>query len=350
MTKESILALGDIPCFLKEKLCSKDFKVYKVIERGEISKYSNNNFLFWAICKTNKGKKNFFIKQTWKYHKRSLLPGKKKVRVNPERVEAEVAFIKYLGQIWGKKYVPEVLYFDSKNHLFVMSDVGMGGKLLIEEFENNKVHPELGKLFGRLFGLLHRETFGGRKKFEAVGKRLDDMDRLLNSHFSFGIRKYVDNKIVDDFYKLTKKTKPCTIWSDPVYRNIFIKKDGPSFVDFDHALNYDPALDNGILLAQWAWMTLKRNKKLEKDSQKFISDYIKAYLKELKKNKKISPDYIEGILERTLKWMGLYLVSRTDGKSGSYFKDHPAWERRIRKLGLDLFSQKDNKVKKLIYG
>lgn len=351
MAEEFILTLGDIPDLLKEKICSKNFKIYEIVERGEVSKYSNNNYLFWAVCKTNKGEKKFFIKQAWKYNKRSLLiPGKKRISVAPERVNAEVAFIKYLGKIWGKKYVPEIIYFDSKNHLFVMSDVGEGGELLIEKFKKNKVYPDLGNDFGKLFALLHRKTFGGRKKFEAVGRRLADMNRLFDYHFSFGIRKYQEKRAVDDFYKTAKKLNPCTVWSDPVYRNIFVKKSSPSFVDFDHVLNYDPALDNGIFLSHWAWMMAKGNKKLEKDCQKFISDYFQSYLKEIKKNKKMGSNYIEGILQRTLRWMGIYLVSRTDGQSGSYFKNYPAWEKRIRKLGLDLFSQKDNKIKELIYG
>lgn len=108
-------------------------------------------------------------------------------------------------------------------------------------------------------------------------------------------------------------------------------------VDFDHVVAYDPALDCGVLLAHWMWMGLK-NAKLKIKDKKFQEDFWKTYRGEFK-NRGLGGE-VEHILKRTMRWAGIYLVSRTDGRSGSYFKKWPRWEKTIRQLGIELFTKK----------
>jgi len=335
MPKELILTEASIESFLlKEVGPHLTHKIEEIKERDEISKYSNNNYLWRVRAILDGQEKILWIKQARKYNKRAFRVGKK-IPVDPLRICGEIKMIRLLGRLWGKIFVPEIYYFNPYYCIAVMSDVSEGGKLLVEEFEKNRVYPELGSLFGRLFGLLHSATYGTR--IECCGSKTwrKQLLEFFNQWLGLGIRKFVPKEKVNSFYKEAKKATPAMIWGDPVYRNIFIKNDGTvSMVDFDHAITYDPACDNGMFLAHWAWMGLK-SKKLKVKSKKFIGDYWQAYLKEFKKRKLAKETPL--IKKRTLKWMGIYLVSRTDGKSGSYFKDWPEWEEKIRRLGVNLF-------------
>lgn len=323
------------PCFHR--------KIKKIKECDEVSKYSNNNFLWRVKVVLNDGQeKILWVKQARKYNKRALSLGKKKI-VDPLRICGEIKMIQLLQKIWGKEFVPEIYYFNTRYCLAVMSDVGAGGKLLIEEFGKGKIHPELGGFFGRLFGTLHGTTYGQKIDYCSSEKWRRQLYNFFDKHLGIGIRKFVSAKKVNLFYAKAKKATPAMIWADPVYRNIFVKKNGKvSMVDFDLAIAYDPAFDVGIFLAHWVWMGLK-NKKLNIQSGKFIRDYWHAYLKQLKKNPKIDRTKLREIKERAMKWLGIYLVSRTDGKSGSYFKQWPKWEKKLRELGIDLFMGNSSK-------
>jgi hypothetical protein len=348
LTEESVenLLLGEVEPHL-------DHKIEEIKERDEISKYSNNNYLWRVKAVLDNGKeKIFWIKQAMKYNKRAFSLGKKK-RVDPLRICGEIKMIQLLQKIWGREFVPEIYYFNPIYCVAVMSDVSGGGKLLIEEFEKDKIHPELGSLFGRLFGILHNTTYGRQIDCCGSEKWRQQLYNFFDKHLGFGMRKFVPSKQVNSFYIDAKKATPAMIWADPVYRNIFVKKGGKiSMVDFDHAIAYDPAFDNGIFLAHWVWMGLKSHK-LKVASYKFIKNYWQAYLKQLKKNRKIDKTKLAEIRERTIKWLGIYLVSRTDGQSGSYFKQWPDWERKIRELGIDLFmgnvSEEARKINNLFY-
>lgn len=324
----------NLPDYLRKIEPNLGFKIDKIISAVEFDQYSNNNFLFKVECETDSGTKKLFLKQALPFNKRSQKRGEP-LAIDPKRMFGEVKIIRLLANLWGESFVPHIYYFDEKNMIMVMSDVSEGGKLLIEEFNQNRVHPELGSLFGTLFGKLHSKTYQIKEIYAGSTDWYKRMIWFLEDHIGDGIKKFVAEKLVAEFFQKSERAPHSVIWNDPVYRNIFVKKDLVSVVDFDHTINFDPAVDNGMFLAHWVWMMLKGNKKLTQDCQKFIKDYIQSYKMEMPKS--------DEILQRSLCWMGIYLVSRTDGTSGSYFKDNPIWEAKIRQTGIDLFNGKDFK-------
>ena len=152
------------------------------------------------------------------------------------------------------------------------------------------------------------------------------------------MRAYVDPQLVEQWLAEVRETPQAVVWSDAVYKNIFVNHSQICFIDFDQACTYDPAFDNGLLLAHWAWMFLLTSTK--KDAERFISDFIKNYCRIIQAASVMSSAQLEALLERTRRWVGYYLVSRTDGASGSYFAQWPNWEAEIRHLGIDLFLQR----------
>ena len=325
--------------FVQPKL---DFEITEIVKRDEVSKYSNNNYLWRIEVKTiQMEKKVLFVKLARAYNRRAWEIKRDKHYVDPMRICGEYQMMTLLAKLWGKEYVPEIYYFDPAQCVLVMSDVGRGGKLLVEEFAKGRLHLELGKLFGTLFGRLHSTTYNN--KLDCCGSpawRKVMMKFFGAGWIRQGIAKFVPRKDLKAFYKMAECAPRAWIWGDPVFRNIFVKPNRKvSMVDFDHAMSYDPASDCGMFLAHWMWMGLK-SFRLKVGSDKFIEDFWKAYCAEFMKRE--LGGKVDAIMHRTQRWAGIYLVSRTDGRSGSYFKKWPGWERKIRKLGIALFLQKSS--------
>lgn len=327
-----------------------DFSIEEIVERDEVSKYSNNNYLWRVVVKTPHGQKVLFVKQARAYNKRAWETKRERHYVDPLRICGEYQMIKLLAKLWGKQYVPEIYYFDPVHCVLVMSDVGGGGRLLVDEFARGRVHPELGALIGRLFGKLHAATY--ESKQDCCGSpawRKKIISFFGEWWLGQGIAKCVLPKELAAFYREAARAPRAWIWGDPVYRNIFVKPRGRvSIVDFDHTVAYDPAFDCGVLLAHWMWMKI-RSRKLGVRSRKFIDDFWRAYKREFIKHiphlrirggKEGLRVEVDEIRKRALRWAGIYLVSRTDGRSGSYFKKWPRWEKKIREFGVELFTEK----------
>ena len=335
---------------LKKARLKLPFEFTEIKKRDEVSEWSNSNYLWRLVLKTKTGERTLYVKQAQEYNRRSVERGKP-VAVDPKRICGEYQLITFLREIWGRGYVPEIYYFDPRSCVTVMSDVSRGAKLLVEELEKDRLHPELGKIFGSLFGKLHSQTYGSR--FECCGSQSwqKQLDQFFQQHIGLGIRKLVSDKAVDVFFQEVHASTYSWTWGDAVHRNIFVRakprrgETNVSMVDFDHAARYDPAVDCGMLLAHWYWMGLK-NEELKAQSKKFIKDFWVAYEREFLN--KVPPlrirggegelrNDIKGIKKRANRWIGLYLVSRTDGKGGSYFAKWPEWEKKIREEGIELF-------------
>jgi 5-methylthioribose kinase len=348
MKKSLILTEKNIISYLKKRVFpALDFKVKRIIIVKEILSFSNADYLFEVEVITDQGEKRLILKQAQPWGKRQLKQGVKKF-LDPARVAGEVKMLEFLSQTWGEEYVPKILFYDRKNSVFLMSDIGSGFKLLVKEFDRYRVYPQLGPLLGRLFGTLHGRTYGIKKEFNPSQSWRDNLiERLIHQSFASGLKKFLGDKPVMNFIAAAENGKLSVVWGDPVFRNIFVGKKSAAFFDFDFSCRYDPAYDNGVFLAHWLWMTAKGEKKVRAEAKKFICDYFEAYAQAFIAEKKGNGNDLKMLQARTWRWAGLYLVSRTDGLSGSYFKDHPAWEKRIRQLGLDLFLN-NQKAKKFI--
>lgn len=312
----------------------------EILERDEVSKYSNNNYLWRMRVRTARGEETVYVKHARGHNRRAWQKRGRYLATDPDRICGEYRLLTHLQRAWGKGYVPEIYYFDPAHSVLVMSDVSRNARLLVEEFERGRVHGDLGKVFGKLFGVLHSSTYGAREDYCGSVKWREQLTWLFETWFPHGIRKHVGAREVRAFYTAVAHAPHSWVWGDAVHRNIFVRervtREWPrvSMVDFDHARTYDPALDAGMLLAHWGWMSVK-SPKLQKESAKFMRDFWVAYAREFQKRK--LGGELPALRARTQKWMGVYLVSRTDGRSGSYFKDFSAWEKRIRQLGIDLF-------------
>ena len=92
---------------------------------------------------------------------------------------------------------------------------------------------------------------------------------FIKNHYCYGIRKFISQSEIKNILADSLRCKQCAIWGDAVSRNVFVKKDSFSAIDFESAITYDPAFDLGLFLSQPAAMMLSQ-KKFEADYEKFI--------------------------------------------------------------------------------
>lgn len=320
------------------------FKVKNLVQIKEVSEFSNNNFVFSLKTKSGSKFKYYFLKQAQAFNRRSLQQNKP-IAVHPGRIRGEKDLIVLLSSLWSKQSVPKIYFYDAKNYILLQSDISVRGKLLIKEFEHNRVHPEIATTLGKYLGKLHASTYVTKTRIWLEPEWHRTMSWFFNDYLSFGARKLLGNKVVNKFYSDIKASGKSQIWGDPVYRNIYVKPKGKvSCVDFDHTLPFDPMIDVAMLLSHWVWMKLKSNSKVSKASDMFIGEFIKSYWTQWQTIRALDSSVSRKMSSRLSRWLGLYLISRTDGISGSYFRSQPKWEAQVRKLGVSLFTETRTKL------
>ncbi len=318
------------------------FELKNLIKVEEIGEYSNNNYIFRLKIRQAAAVKYYYLKQAQSFNRRSLQQGKP-IAVSPARMQGEVWLIRKFNKSWGH-ILPQLYFFDRFNNIMLVSDVAVGKQLLIDKNRKNKVHPEIAQSLGGFLANIHTATFLSRapKPFSKQWHKV--MLWFFNDHLGYGARKHLAVVRVNTFYKEVMNSRVCMIWGDPVHRNIFVgNRKSLGLIDFDHTIRYDPMVDVSMLLAHWVWMWLKGGDKLQADCELFMKDFSREYWSVWKECGKLPEAAILKMQQRLLRWLGVYLLSRTDGKSGSYFKNWPKWEKRIRNLGCDLFQEKHNK-------
>ncbi|MFH0853058.1 MAG: aminoglycoside phosphotransferase family protein [bacterium] len=307
----------------------------RLINATEIISFSNVNYIFKLRLTTSQGQKLIFLKQAQKYNKRSVARGKP-IYMTPVRMTTEVQVTKIFSSLLPRNVIAKVLYFDRANFVSVLSDVG-SSKLLASEFTENRVHPEIATMLAKYLATMHGRTWKSKNKVKLNPGFTIVLKDFVNSHLAGGMKKHASPKSVSLFIKTSQKHSTSIIWGDAVFRNIFVHPKGRvSLIDFDMARMGDPAYDLGFLLSHWIWMSLHNSKKLQLDSHKFLEQFTDKYQSTM--SKYISDSELTALWLRAYKWMGIYLISRVDNPAGSYFKKWPAWEKRIRQTGIDLFT------------
>ncbi len=331
------LDVGSVPVYLERVARQLPFKASRLVSVRALTEFGNNNYLFCLTVGSSSRARRYFLKQAQRFNRRSVQQGKP-IAVDPSRMEGEVRLLQYLQRLWGSGIVPEVYFYDAANAVMLMSDVGRGGKLLALEFARGRVHPEVGPVLGRLLGKLHAATYHRPRPVGSNRVWQDKITKwLFGVHFAAGVNHFFPKRDVQQFYRSVARAPKATVWGDPVHRNIFV---GPGrqlgLVDFDHTVRYDPMIDCGILLSHWVWMWVRAPGKHRQDSERALQGFMCAYWAAWRS--RLSAAERKAMERRLLRWIGLYLLSRTDGGSGSYFAKWPAWERRIRELGKELFA------------
>jgi 5-methylthioribose kinase len=268
----------DVTTYLSKKIKINNLNRYDKISVNLINKNSNSAFVY----KVDLGKKSFFLK-----HAKEFVKNFNNVKVKKNRLFFEYKAMEYFDKILNKGVVPEVVFFDKKENILLMTDLSKGKKLLSEEFEKGKLYEDIGYKLGKYLKKIHTSTIKIRQ-----GK---ENEYIKNISLKFKLAEAI--KLFPAEVKCLKKksikNKPGLLWGDPLSKNMLVKKNDVSFLDFEEVVKYDPAYELGFVFANWIKLLLQnKNKKIfYKKISFFIKNFSDGYFdKENKCKKEMSLD------------------------------------------------------------
>lgn len=339
---QEILNLEKIPSYLNSVNTYLSFNILKVVKSEELVG-GNVSYIFKVKVETDADIETLILKQALSQIKRP----DENAKLPKKRAWSEARLLLKLREIFDEPVVPEVYYLDKKNFVIIMSEVQGQKRLLADEWEINSLYPHLGVMFGKIFGQLHSKTYKLEEDYSTAQRKMME-NYYIPRHLVWGAKKYLPHDRIDGIIKNSYKVSPSLVWLDPVHRNIFVDNEGFSLVDFEFCLHLDPAMDLGIFLTHWVIKTQEKEALIQSDAWQFIKDFIQAYQSEWQKNVPNIQVHLQGIFKRTIDWLGIYMLSRVDGKHGSYIQNREV-EQRVRELGKDLLTnQKSNFYQELV--
>src|SRR3989338_1165633 len=319
LSEKVILTQANIENYLLNNSFSFAIKGVKNIE--EVVRHTGSSFIFKVDAEINGQWQNIVVKQS-----REFLKIDPSFKLSPKRLLWECRAIDYVSSVIGKKFLPEVLWYDAKNFIMVLSDVqGNEGKLAKEELDRGNVHGEIMKDFAHVLANWHLYSYGKNinfaiqeeKEFSKEWKNFLLHD-VVNDFYTAGARKASISSIVEDLLAESQQSKKAVIWMDSFAKNILVDEHGFRLVDFETVVNWDIAWDPAIFISDWVITCVSDDKKLAKNSKKAIAIFLTGYLKAI--NSKVKGKEFRDLKRRIYRYVGVFLLHRTNGADPYQFK------------------------------
>ncbi|MFC1891276.1 phosphotransferase family protein [Thermodesulfobacteriota bacterium] len=212
--------------------------------------------------------------------------------------------------------VPEVLNFDRKNNVLILTDAGgTEGTNLQEILLEGSFNNSIAEKIGRFLGISHRITADNAGNLR--GSFFNDM-----SHWQTMLQARTTDVISEDlssevkaglqglaYDSLNTHTLPVLINMDCCPKNILQNEDGNiGIIDFELACGLgDPAYDVGFCLGHYWIFAILNN--CPQNAETAHKELMKGYLKEMKR---VEPEEIEN---RIIQFAGATILYRIFGAS-----------------------------------
>ncbi len=317
--KQFIINKKNIAQYLKSQKTS--LKISKVNQIKEVIKNSGSCFIFKATIKANNKWQSIVIKQAQDFLK--IDPS---FKLSPKRLKWEYEALKYFSSISKKKVLPKVLWYDDRNYILVLTNIqGSTGKLLREEIEKGKLHPEIMKNFAELLAEWHLLSYNkkvnlGIKSDKQFTKEWSSYlkNEIINDFYTVGARKITVNSIVDELLEESKQTPSAIIWLDPLPKNIFVDKGKFKLIDFETAVNWDIAWDAAIFISDWVIELSNVDKGIVVNAKKCVRLFLDTYIKRISLH--LSETELLAMKKRIYRYLGIFLLHRTNGVDNYKFE------------------------------
>jgi 5-methylthioribose kinase len=181
-----------------------------------------------------------------------------------DRVYREQEVMQVLHPLLPATVVPEVLFMDRENYVFVMNHAPAGARVWKEILLAGEIDLALGQRVGAILGLIHEHTFTDHRAIEPfcdhtvyVQLRVDPFYRRVQE------RRPEVAKAIDPIIARMLTVKDALCHGDYTPKNILVhseKGDCPLFtlVDYETAHFGDPTMDLGLCLAHLILKAVRR--------------------------------------------------------------------------------------------
>jgi 5-methylthioribose kinase len=243
-----------------------------------------------------------------------------------DRVHREQEVMHMLHPLLPASIVPEILFTDRDNYVFVMSHAPIEARVWKEMLLGGEIDLALGQRVGAVLGLVHEHTFVDHRAVEPfrdhtvyVQLRVDPFYRRVQER-----RPELANRIEPIIERmLTAQDALCH--GDYTPKNILAHNQGFTLVDYETAHLGDPTMDLGLCLAHLVLKAVRRPNLLVE----FFA-LTRAFWKGYRSTLDLAPK--EKWQARGIEHFAVCLLARIDGTSPiDYLPEEPKREavRRI---------------------
>ena len=170
------------------------------------------------------------------------------LKVTTERINYETNALRLLDNLYPSGTVPSVLYFDDKNHILVMSDLGRRQSLETELVEGI-VNLSVAKRLGQFLGSLHRETWINSELREQFNNAA--MQDLRYKYCFYFVEDSDLNKIAYQLSETFTATKQTLLHGDFWTASIITTEERVHTFDLEFVNYGHPAQDVGFIIAHY---------------------------------------------------------------------------------------------------
>lgn len=301
----------------------------------EIEENTNVNYIFRLEFGEEYDNKILFLKQARHYIK------KNQQEYSAERIYYEYKALLKFEQILGEGVVPHVYFFDHSNYVLVMSDIEKDGKLFENLLNKGDMCARIARSYGTYVGKLHKSTYNKTDSIRDPEAEKDIKKFMLGFFKTNGARKF-DEEAVETLLAESSREKSAILGVDFTSKNIFVEDEKIRFFDFEGVFRGDPAFDIAHALSD-VFLRAENDNRYWEEVEAFVSLFLEGYRDSFQLDT-VSWGKIEF---RAVKYLGLFMLHRTDGISKFRFLSESAKE-KIRKHALAFLKGKHENYKDAI--
>jgi 5-methylthioribose kinase len=260
------------------------------------------------------------------------------------RIFREAEAIQALRPVLGQAAVPQVVYIDRENYLFVMTAGPPGSVMWKEYLLEGRVDMEVARQAGALLALMvtssqrdpsFQTVFADRTVFDQL--RIDPYYRTTAARHP-DVRPVI-GKLIEDSWQI----RSAIVHGDYSPKNMLVRENNIFLIDFEVVHWGDPAFDAGFLLNH---LFLKAFHQPQLCHLYFAA--VREFWKELLRgSEKAALGDFENM---TLRHLGALMLARIDGKSPVEYIRDEITRGRVRRFAKRLLLERPRRLEETLVG
>lgn len=285
------------------------------------------------VFKLTSGNQVFILKQAFDKAK-SILD----CPLDRERLTKEFEAIKIFRELSGIKELPEISFIDRVNNVLVIHNQLKNPVILKDNLVNGRVNKERAGNIARILANMHNST----KDNKMIRSLFDNTESFFNIKVKVQCIDITEDpklkKKIIEFLSESLKEKTVLLHGDIAPKNILFEDDELLFIDMEESDFGDPALDVGYLIAHYYLYSLLNTEKIDEYYQS-----IKTIFDTYTLNSK-SIENLEEFENNVVKYIGIFMLSRIDGKAIEPEIQKDILKKTIRNVSNKLISENYRKI------